>query len=310
MKRFIITIIVFAIALYGINLGIDVYLSHRLQQCQEQKFVGWSDITQKQLDADLVIVGSSRAWVQYDPAILDSILGINSYNLGLDGSKLNRQVLKYNVFNHYQNIKPKYIIVNIDCFCASEWTIGYQREQFFPYMLSPYTRNVIRRVEPFTWAELYIPLYRYTTYKGILDNLKESKYNDHLYKGYRGQDSKWGGSLFEDNEVIHFRLNDETWEMFDEFLQKRCNEGIQVIFCYAPIYTRVMQKLDNIDEMYAAYQGLANKYNIPIIDFNDSEICSDTTFFYNDTHMNRKGAEWFTTQLAYQLDSLGVIPAK
>lgn len=310
MKRFIITIIVFAIALYGINLGIDVYLSHRLQQCQEQKFVGWSDITQKQLDADLVIVGSSRAWVQYDPAILDSILGINSYNLGLDGSKLNRQVLKYNVFNHYQNIKPKYIIVNIDCFCASEWTIGYQREQFFPYMLSPYTRNVIRRVEPFTWAELYIPLYRYTTYKGILDNLKESKYNDHLYKGYRGQDSKWGGSLFEDNEVIHFRLNDETWEMFDEFLQKRCNEGIQVIFCYAPIYTRVTQKLDNIDEMYAAYQGLADKYNIPIIDFNDSEICSDTTFFYNDTHMNRKGAEWFTTQLAYQLDSLGVIPAK
>ena len=68
--------------------------------------------------------------------------------------------------------------------------------------------------------------------------------------------------------------------------------------------------MDNRDEMYAAYQGLADKYNIPIIDFNDSEICTDTTFFYNDTHMNRKGAEWFTTQLAYQLDSLGVIPAK
>ena len=310
MKRFIITIIVFAIALYGINLGIDVYLSHRLQQCQEQKFVGWSDITQKQLDADLVIVGSSRAWVQYDPAILDSILGINSYNLGLDGSKLNRQVLKYNVFNHYQNIKPKYIIVNIDCFCASEWTYGYLREQFFPYMLNPYTRKEILKHEPFSWAELYIPLYRYTTYKGILAMLKESKYDDKLYKGYLGQDSEWNGSIFDPDEVIHFVVEKKGWQVFEEFLDERYQEGIQVIFCYAPIYAGVTAKLDNRDEMYAAYQGLADKYNIPIIDFNDSEICNDTTYFYNDTHMNRKGAEWFTTQLAYQLDSLGVIDAK
>lgn len=307
MKRFVITIIVFTVVLYGVNLCIDVYVSHCLQQCQERKFVGWSDITQKQLNADLVIVGSSRAWVQYDPAILDSILGVNSYNLGLDGSKLNRQVLKYNVFDYYQDTKPKYIIVNIDCFCASEWTIGYEREQFFPYMLRSYTRNEIVKCEPFTWAERCMPLYRYTTYKGILAMLKEGKYNDGLYKGYQGQDTQWYGPIIGQKEVIHFTAEEKGWQVFEEFLEKRYQEGIKVIFCYAPIYTGVTAKLDNRDEMYAAYQELADKYNIPIIDYNDLEICADTNYFYNDTHMNRKGAELFTTQLANQLDSMNII---
>lgn len=307
MKRFIILVIAIAGVLYVLNLGIDYYISHRLQGCKEQKFAGWGDITQNQLNADMVIMGSSRAWVQYDPAILDSILGVNSYNLGLDGSKLNRQVLKYTIFNHYQTTKPKYIIVNIDCFCASEWTFGYQREQFFPYMLDPFTRREIIKVEPFMWSELYIPLYRYTTYKGVLAILKESKYDDGLYKGYKGQDTEWNGSLFSDDEVIHFTVNEDGWHMFDEFLKERHEEGIEVVFCYAPIYTRVTEKLDNAEEMYNAYKELAGKYDIPIIDFNNLDMCRDTTYFYNDTHLNKRGAELFTSQLALELDSLGVI---
>lgn len=307
MKKFLLITVIILGLLFGLNTGIDFYVSHRLQRCQEQKFVGWSDITQRQLNADLVIMGSSRAWVQYDPTILDSILGTNSYNLGLDGSKLNRQVLKYAIFDHYQKTKPKCIIVNVDCFCASEWTYGYMREQFFPYMLNSYTRNEIKKHEPFTLAELYLPLYRYTTYKGILAILKESKCNDKLYKGYKGQDAEWHGPIFDNDEVIHFSANEKGWKLFDEFLADRYKEGIQVVFCYAPIYAGVTEKLDNREEMYAAYQGLADKYNIPIIDFNDSEMCSDTTYFYNDTHMNRRGAELFSSQLSHLLDSMGII---
>lgn len=138
MKRFIF--IVFSVLgfLISFNLCIDLFLSHRLQQCQERKFVGWSDITQKQLNADLLIMGNSRAWAQYDPAIIDSVFNINSYNLGIDGSPFNRQIVKYNIYRHYQ-AKPKCIIVNIDCFSLT-WRKGYEREQFFPYMWDAYTR--------------------------------------------------------------------------------------------------------------------------------------------------------------------------
>ena len=36
-------------------------------------------------------MGTSRTWMQYNPAILDSILGTTTYNMGCDG-----RMIKYN----------------------------------------------------------------------------------------------------------------------------------------------------------------------------------------------------------------------
>jgi lysophospholipase L1-like esterase len=78
-------------------------------------------------------------------------------------------------------------------------------------------------------------------------------------------------------------------------------------FVYAPIYIEVTNKLVNKDEMYEAYQTIANKYNIPILDYNYHPISCDSTNFYNATHLNKKGSMLFSTQLAHDLDSLGIL---
>ena len=112
------------------------------------------------IDADVLIMGNSRAWCQYSPLILDSILGTNAYNLGLDGSCFDRQIARYDIYRHYQATKPKCIIQNVEYFTLGK-TIGYEREQFMPYMMYPYFRQRICEVEPFKKLELYVPMYRY-----------------------------------------------------------------------------------------------------------------------------------------------------
>ena len=307
MKRFLLTISCAFLALYVINFGIDIYVSHQLQKSRERRYVGWNDIIHRQLSADMVIMGSSRAWVQYDPSILDSILQIKVYNLGIDGSQLNRQIIKYNVYNHYQRKRPHYIIVNIDYCSTLGWTTGYEREQFFPHMLTPYTRNQIKSVEPFSFAELYIPLYRYTTYKGLFALLKEIFYDGGLVNGYQGQIREWDGIAYNDMKTFHFGKNDSTMKMFNEFLAERHAEGIKVIFCYAPIYIGLTKKVENMQEVYDTYESLADQYNIPILDYTYSDISKDSTYFYNATHLIKQGAEMFSVQLANDLDSLGII---
>lgn len=307
MKRFLKICLLTGGILYCLNLCLDVYVSERFQHNTDRKYVGWNDIIHSQLNAEVVIMGSSRAWVHYSPFIIDSILHTNSYNLGIDGSNLNRQIIKYNVFDHYQKVKPKYLIINIDYVSSLGWTIGYEREQFFPYMLNSYTRQQIRKVEPFSFMELYIPLYRYTTYKGVFSIMKEASSDGmELYKGYKGLERIWDGEAYNEMKTFHFSPNEETLKMFDEFLYARYVEGIQIIFCFSPIYSGLTQKVDNMQEVYDTYQILANKYEIPILDYNYIDICSDSTYFYNATHLTKQGSEIFSTKLAHDIDSLGL----
>lgn len=303
MKRFINIVILFAVILLGINVCLDVYVSYRLQHSHERKYMGWTDITHKQLDADLLIMGNSRAWVMYDPYILDSILGVNSYNIGIDGSPINRQVTKYNIYAAYQEKKPKYIVLNIDHMSLT-WRDGYEREQFFPYFGYPTYRKVIQNVEPLSFAELYIPLYRYTTYNGIWDVLFEEEEITDFYKGYEGQEAEWDGTEYNKIDCVHFDTDERTLKMLDEFLNAWKNEGIQVLFCYAPTYIGVIEKMDNYDEMRETYQKFADKYEIPILDYTYSDLSMDTIYFYNANHLNKTGAELFTAQLARDLDSI------
>lgn len=309
MKRFLRIVILFVGILIGINICLDGYISYRLMHSNESKYVGWTDITQKQLNADLLIMGNSRAWVMYDPYIMDSILGVNSYNIGMNGSPINRQIAKYNIYAKFQNRKPDYIVLNIDHMSLT-WRDGYEREQFFPYMWYPAIRKELKIVEPFTFAELYLPLYRYTTYKGLWELLSEEEETIRQYKGYEGQEWTWDGTAYNQIDTVHFIVDERTLKMFDEFLSERKNEGIQVLFCYAPTYTGVIEKMDNYNEMRETYQAYADKYDVPILDYTYADICKDTLYFYNANHLNKTGAELFSAQLAHDLDSLGVICAK
>ncbi len=59
--------------------------------------------------------------------------------------------------------------------------------------------------------------------------------------------------------------------------------------------------------MCAMYLNLASKYNVPILDYTHDSICYDTAYFYNAQHLNRKGAEKFSLQLAHDLKAIGVM---
>ena len=60
-------------------------------------------------------------------------------------------------------------------------------------------------------------------------------------------------------------------------------------------------------QMHDNFQKYANKYNIPILDYTDMDICYDTAFFYNSMHLNKKGANIFTDSLANDIKRLGFL---
>ena len=305
MKKFICLLVFFGTGLLGMAFIADIVLSKRLKKSTIRMLIGWNEIYSGNLQHNVLIMGGSRAWVQYSPQILDSILGVNSYNLGIEGSPVDRQILKYDAYRRMNN-KPEIIIQDIG-FATVGRSTGYEREQFFPYFFDASLLNDLSKNEKFSFFEKYIPVYRYIGYspliqEGIFLKVPEAI----LKKGYYGMDKEWDGSEFEKQTHIDYMQDSLALLLFDNYLAKAYSENIKVIFVYAPVYIGVTEKLHNVKGMYQMFDSLAQKYNIPIINYNYAPISYDTANFYNATHLNKKSAELFSIQLAHDLDSLGV----
>lgn len=316
MKRFLKTILLLLGILFVLNAVLDVGFTHSFRHSRSMMYNAWNRIIYDTIDADVLVMGSSRAWVQYDPRIMDSLLSVNSYNLGLNGSHVRRQIVKYKVYCHYQQKKPSLLIVNLDYY--GNWGKdggegGYQREQYFPYLANPYMRKLIREQEPFGIGELYVPMYRYYS-QGILTVFDEitginaEDDREHWYKGYySGMPQEWDGSRLADIETIHFEPLPEVVEKFDAFLSELQKDDVNVIFVCSPIYFGTTEKVDNLSDFYDFRDHFSEKYGISVLDYFQAPFCYDTAYFYNATHLNKTGAELFTTKLCHDLDSLGII---
>lgn len=303
MRKFLLRVVLFASIVLFLMSILDVFISSHLRISDARIFVGWNYVYNDSTCHDLIINGNSRAWVQYNPKILDTILNINSYNLGIDGSNVNRQMIMFNKYLEKHGC-PKCLVQNIDLFTMNP-TFGYEREQFFPYFF--YDRELLKEVneyENFSFPEKNILGYRYVGF--IQTVLTKLEYTP-LYKGYESNESQWNGTLLAQMSKIDFDYDSTLLKKFDYFIEGVMQHGIEVIFVYAPIFHEVNAKCTNINEMYQMYEKIAHKYNIPILDYNDIPMCYDTTYFYNATHLNRVGAELFTTQLAHDIDSLGLL---
>lgn len=302
MKRFIFNILIWGLPFWGIMCIVDYCYSKRVEKSNYCSIEQWNDIINGNIDADIVIMGSSRAWVQINPMIIDSVLSTNTYNLGTDGSNFNRQMKKYIIYRKY-NKKPKLVIQNID-FCSTlGYNVGYEKIQFCPFFWNKSIRDEFWSSEPFSFFEKYAPMYRFRNlFPSFLLSLGERSLN----KGYRSVDESWNGEEFEKIDSIRFNVNSTTLNMFCEYLKKNKEDSIKVVLVYAPIYIGATEKVTNLNDMYTLYQNIANKYGATILDYNYMDMCKDTAYFYNAMHLNKRGSEIFTDSLANDIKRLAL----
>jgi len=305
MKNFLVILVIFGTGLLGLAFVAEYIITKRLQKSTSRMLVVWNEMYSGNLQHDVLIMGGSRAWTQYSPQILDSILGIDAYNLGIDGSHFNRQILRYDTYRRF-NAKPKAIIQNID-FATLGLTYGLEREQFFPYFFDDTLVMASSTYEKFNILEKYLPAYRYIGYSGIIqEGIKLAGDYANMKKGYSGVDRPWDGTFFRGVTGVDHGQDSLILSLFDQYLAKACSENIRVIFVHAPMYIGVTNKLKDVEGMFHMFDSFAQKYNIPILNYNYDPMSYDSLSFYNATHLNRKSAELFSVKLAHDIDSLGI----
>ncbi|WP_178988988.1 hypothetical protein [Winogradskyella schleiferi] len=311
MKAFFYKIVVFTIPIIVLAYGVDLYLSHYLKKSNlfaHQEYTIWNDILEGNLDADILIYGSSRAWVHFDPKILQDTLHLSAYNLGVDGHTFNMQQLRHKLALKY-NKKPKMIIHSVDATTLEKGNF-FNSEQILPYVLweedfEEFTANY----KSYNVLDYNIPLLRYygqteAISTAIKMSLTSQNKKEQRVRGYQGQERVWNKDFENAKKRMkgyNVNINVDIKQSFDNYLKKCKDNAIVVVLVYAPVYIEGQEFIKNEAILKQTYTSLAEAYNFKFLDFTDDDICYNKAYFYNTRHMNKKGSELFTRKLASKL---------
>jgi hypothetical protein len=280
-----------------------------LRKSRNAYFANWNDLYNSKINADLLIMGSSRAEFHISPKILDSLLVLNSYNLGLSAWHFDMQYARFKMYFQH-NQKPKYIIHNVDVYGFSKRNNVADAPQFLPYIQDTILQNVIHNHKgAFDIYQQKIPLLKYKNnqklaFEGFFNFAGFASLYDTTskYKGYRGNDYIWN----KDFEIFKkrfpkgakYRFDKEIIRQFNEYLGFCKRENIKVILVYAPEYYEVQPYYKNKFELINLCQESVKKYGCYFLDYSKNSLCYNRDYFYNSQHLNKRGSELFSTDLS------------
>lgn len=315
MKRFLRDIGLFIVMIAMLAVGLDLMVSFGLRQTTIRKYAAWNDIYNgNNLDNDLVFLGASECWTSCNTYIIDSVLHISSYNLGIDGHPWGPfPLLRYNTYIRYTH-QPRVIVITLDMGTLDKSDQPYEREQFFPYRWTDDSLiSAIRESMELTILDRYCPMWRHVGYREEIEHGiasffgKQGFEDDGVYKGYRGNTIAWSRASLNSMDSIETKCDREVADDLIQFAKQRKAEGQIVVFVKPPLYSELQDRFTNKRQLSKLFDSIAAEVDAPLLDYWDLEVVMDSSYFYNPSHLNKKGSEQMSIRLAYDLDSLDII---
>ncbi len=270
-----------------------------------------NDVYNGKASADVLFCGASKTKFQYSPRIVDSLLHLNSYNIGVSGWPFHMQYAMFQLYLQH-NKKPKYIVQNIDAILLNYQDEFYEADQYMPYAHDTIVQKFSHHLKgAFTFSELNMPLFIYNNHYNYMKQGLKTYFNigapvpPPTYKGYIPHLETWDGSFDDFKKAnpngVKFSYSDTIRKEFVQYLDYCKANGIKMIFVYAPVYYEETKMVLNQGDMYALFNNYSKQYNIPIIDYNQDTMCNVKRYFMNSQHLNIEGSEIFSAKLAQDL---------
>ncbi len=317
MRKFILQSFLFVLPIILMGYLVDVYLSNTLKKSNSYtgEFPTWNAVLDGKVNSQIVICGSSRAVYHFDPILLEKQLNKSAFNLGVNGHSFKLQNLRNDLFLE-KNRLPQLIIYSVDARTLATNKELYNPDQFLPYLLwNSKMETTINCYETYNWFDYKIPLIRFygkfTALKTIYSLSLHSKINPILrIKGYKGNEAVWNND-FEKAKIklgkYKTDINASLKSDFEKFIQNYQSKKIKIVLIYSPEYIDGQKFIINRNESVDIFKSFAKKYNLLYLDFAKDSICLDKKYFYNASHLNKTGAELFTSKVADTIQKLKIL---
>ena len=315
MKRFILKFLFFCLLPLPFLYGLQMIIDSGLRKSDYPLYSEWNDIYGGKINADLIVMGSSRAWVQISPTVLDDELKINTYNLGINAWTFPMQNARFQIYLKH-NRKPKYVVHSLDLQMFSRREDLFSYQQFLPYLYDPDIRVATKNYKgEFGATQYYFPMFKYNgnldvAAAGFFSYFNLVGYRRTNTKGYEGQQLAWDTSFEAFKKRFSggyaYPFDEKVAEEFTNYLEYCRENRIKVVLVFSPEYAELHSLITNRNEIINLFQRYSKQFDIPFLDYSNHPICFNKSYFYNSEHLNKEGSETFSKVLAQDLQSLGV----
>jgi len=193
-------IAVFFLLFVALLLGFDRAVNFGMHRIKTSGFGISNRIMSGQVNAEIVISGSSRALTHYEAEIIEKMTGYSTFNIGRNGSQTDMQLAFLKAYLQ-NNAKPKLVIHNLDLYSFQTSKEIFDPAQYMPYLDQPPIYQAIRRVYPDAWKWKYLPLYgyvaedmRFSWLRGLKALVGNQPREDHV-QGFLPRYTSWTGDF-------------------------------------------------------------------------------------------------------------------
>lgn len=323
MKLFIKKFLLYLLAILPLSIFFDYLISNGLKSsdyyAQGETFI-WNEILEGNITEDIYIYGSSRAWVHFDPEIIEDSLKMNAYNFGIDGHFIWLQYLRHKLLLE-NNPKPKIIILSVDVFTLTKYedifalnteVDFYNSQQFLPFIYNKDIREYTSKFKGFTYFDYNLPLFRYYgKTEDILESFrnKSKAYNESVFrnKGYRAVNRIWTTDFkIAKSKMAYYEVKKHQpyVDLMNKFLEECKDLDIKVVMVYTPEYIEGQEFIKNRSDLINTYENIAKEHKIIFLDYSNDKLCYNQNLFYNSQHLNAMGSKLFSEKFASDLKQI------
>lgn len=251
---------------------------------------------------DMIFLGSSRAESHFDPEVIDSITGLQSYNAGLEGASMAFVHTAFKAYLH-KSEAPRFAVLNVDLHSPGiNYDTVHHFPRYFPYLSNPELYKGLasrdKRFALFRW----IPFYSMPYYS--------AKYLNASLRGLAGAggplDTGWvqgfvplGPAQTVPLDTFAYgsysvSLPPVFFESLDSIAALCKRKSISLVMVLSPVYHRQVHALENRLQLTRKLREYAAKEGIPLIDHFETPVSYRPGLFADPDHLNSMGSRIFS----------------
>jgi hypothetical protein len=294
MRRYIIRFILFAALCFMLDYSLNLLLN------RPSRHFDWryGAVRDKIIKTDLLIIGSSRGARGIDTEMIHQKTGLDCFNFCYPGTNLLFHLYCFETFLHHQINKPKMVLLTVDddyAFKENPWQ-GFRTDILHGHTKYNDVNELLINHNENHWLASYFnfPKLRsihigFSRQKGLpTDHITPSGF---MPLNFQNKDFIF---KFVDTTYIRYDQHNEMKSFLDAYIriQRLCETNqIKLLVCIPPNYKRPSPSF------YKRIKQLT-KPQIPIITQDtNTKSYRDSTFYYDSSHLNYKGAIIYTNEL-------------
>jgi len=254
------------------------------------------------LDYELTVWGASTSYVNINPQVLSDSLGLGSFNMGIDGTNIDQYSGLLNEFLGYTK-KSKYLLIALDINGGlANRTSLYNVHNWIQHIDNQNIYEAFSEIDDkLAFKMRYIPYYKLTlfdkhafsNYRMALEQKKGGYEIDHM--GYNPVDQVYNVN---NDEIQPFNvpIDSRCLNKIDHALKIAQRKGIKCYIIVTPCYKDGYDKFLNRD-LFKKKIFKFQSENVKVLDFSESYLSSSKEYFYNNTHLNSRGANAFSKMI-------------